>query len=76
MNELFTTLIPIFDTFIQEQENIQKLNKEKLAEIKLQWQNAINLPRKSKKKIRKRCEKEYFFWHNLGKYHKNLFTYE
>lgn len=69
MFELFT---PYINSFISEQKELKEKNKEKLAQIKKEYQDAASLPRKKKKAVRKRCEKDYLFWYSIGKWHDEI----
>lgn len=59
-------------SFLEDQMEIKKKNKEKLDQLKVDYREAVNLPRKKKKAARKRISKDYGFWHSIGKWHDEI----
>ncbi len=58
--------------FLADQVEIQHKNKEKVQECVDRYFDAAKYPRKLKKKIRKRANKDYQFWTAIGEWHNNL----
>lgn len=67
-------MINTYINFMLSQEVIAFKNEEKVQECIDKYWNAMKLPRKLKKKVRKEAKRDYSFWKSLGKYHNSLFN--
>lgn len=57
------------------QNNIENTHNQIINDILVKFDNAKNLPRKKKKKVRKLCNKDYNFYMNLKTYFDENFMF-
>lgn len=69
MNGLLSMFAHSVNSFMEEQEDIHKLNLKKQDECLSKYIQAKNLPRKKKKHVRKLASKDYWFWRGIDNYH-------
>jgi len=61
--------------FLMDQVQVQQKNTEKVNECKKRYRDAIVLPRKQKKLVRRLATKDYIFWSSLKNWHESIFKF-
>ena len=66
-------MLNIFANLLVEQSVISLKNGEKVQECIDKYWDAVILPRKLKKKVRKQANEDYNFWCSIRDYHNAMF---
>ena len=69
---MINSYLPYISLIQSELTDISSRNNEKLEEITGKYKQTKNLPRKRKKKIRKKLNREYSFWYSIGEWEKEM----